>query len=199
MTLMSLEVYSAARPAISLRAWGMAVFLFLAASGLAGWLSRSRAGQVLSQTVSPPDWNISFRAPGRSEEWVSAGEAASPPLLYRATVGPGATAEIGVWRFEPGVGLQPGEVCDRITRPYASFMYTLLVPPPPKRKENLGPWAAIEAQHPSIPMVVRAAVLPGGEAYAVSLRVEGGTLDERLYRAFTAVCDSIILTRRPDL
>jgi hypothetical protein len=40
-------------------------------------------------------------------------------------------------------------------------------------------------------MVVRAIRLQNGYGYAVSLRVEGGPLDEPLYRSFDLACRSV--------
>ncbi len=169
----------------------MSVLLLASACGLAAWLSQERVGRVLSQYVQPPGWGIAFRAPGqfRSEE-IRTADAATI-ATYSADLSTGGSAELTVWNIQLPADLENSELCDQIAGVHAPLMSLMFPPPPPKRPESLGPFLGLEAAYPGVPMVVRAAVVAGRQAYAVALRVQGGAIDEKLYRAFAAVCDSI--------
>jgi hypothetical protein len=113
-------------------------------------------------------------------------------MVYRMDLAEGGKAELTVRRIEPRPGLDAGQVCEQLIGPHRSLFTILLSTPVPKRQEALGPWKAIEAAAPEVPMMARATVLPDGEAYAVTLRVTDGVIDERLYRAFDATCRSVL-------
>jgi hypothetical protein len=118
--------------------------------------------------------------------------------IYRQTLPRGGVAELIVHRHERAETIDAREICDRLVRPHTSILGTLLGRQVPVwSRENLGPWDAVQLHHPVIPMVARASVLPDEEVYAVTLRVEDGTMDDGLYRAFDTVCRSIVHHPRP--
>ncbi|MEK7732052.1 MAG: hypothetical protein AAB363_09390, partial [Planctomycetota bacterium] len=49
----------------------------------------------------------------------------------------------------------------------------------------------VQVHYPGIPMVVRAIRLQNGYCYAVSLRVEGGSIDEAMYHSFDLACRAV--------
>jgi len=113
--------------------------------------------------------------------------------MYRfvAILGQAAAAELTVQRMELRPGADAIEVCYALLSPHTSLLRSLLARPPERSVEPLGDREATELRDTAIPMVVRAVVLSPGLVYAASMRVEGATLDESLYRLFDLTCRSV--------
>lgn len=187
----ALEVFTASRPAIPLRAWLSSTLLLASVCGLAGWMSWSRSGDSLAARVEPQDWDISFRPPRRFEPLTDNTRAPAYAIAYRTTTASGETAELVFRRIEAAKNLEADEICNLILRPHASLLLAVFAAPPTRSIEKLGPWDAVQVHYPGIPMVVRAIRQQNGYGYAVSLRVEGGPMDEPLYRSFDLACRSV--------
>jgi hypothetical protein len=184
---MTLEVYTAGKPAIAHRTWVSACLLFLLVSSLAAWMTWNRSGRLLAERIHPAGWTISFqlpvqfrpieREPGRLR-FHAVGFFESPPELtiQKAMVIRGTTAV---------------SVCDAVLRPHVSWLRGFLGPPATSSVELLGSRRALELHHPTVAMAVRAIVLDSGEAYAFALRVKDRPIDEPLYRLFDLLCRSV--------
>lgn len=191
MTAMTVEVYTAVRPAIPLRAWVSSLLLLISASGLAGWMSWSRAGELLAPRIEPQGWDISFRPPRRFEPVMPELVAPANAITYGAPATSAGMAELVFRRVEAAPNLDAAEICNLILRPHASVLLAIFAPTPTRSVEKLGPLDAVQVHYPGIPMIVRAVRLDHGSGYAVSLRVAGGPIDDALYHSFDLTCRSI--------
>lgn len=187
----AIEVYTTSRPAVPLRAWISSILLLISVCGLAGWMSWRRSGDSLADRVEPKDWYISFRAPTRFEPLTPGATAPAYAIAYRTSTAAGEMAELVFRRIEAAQNLDAGEICNLLLRPHASLLLAVFAAPPIRTTEMLGPLDAVQVHYPAIPMVVRAIRLQNGSAYAVSLRVVGGPIDEPLYRSFDLACRSV--------
>ena len=188
---MALEVYTASRPSIPLRAWLSSILLLASVCGLAGWMTWSRSGDSLAPRVEPQDWDISFRPPRRFEPLATVATTPGYAIDYRTPTASGDVAELMFRRIEAAQNLDADEICNLILRPHASLLLAVFAAPPTRTIEKLGPSDAVQVHYPGIPMVVRAIRLQNGYGYAVSLRVLGGPIDEPLYRSFDLTCRSV--------
>jgi hypothetical protein len=184
----ALEVYTASRPAIPLRAWLSSGLLLALVCGLAGWMSRSRSGESLGTRVEPQGWDISFRPPTRFELLTPDLPTPAYAIAYRTPTASGAVAELVFRRIEAAQNLDADEICNLILRPHASLRFAVFAAPPTRTIEKLGSLDAVQVHYPGIPMVVRGIRLQNGFGFAVSLRFEGGPIDEPLYRSFDLAC-----------
>ena len=187
---MTVEVYTAVRPAIPLRAWVSSILLLISASGLAGWMSWSRSGELLAPRIEPQGWDMSFRPPRRFEPVMPELVAPANAIIYGTPATSGGMAELVFRRVEAAPNLDAAEICNLILRPHASVLLAIFAPPPTRSIEKLGPLDAVQVHYPGIPMIVRAVRLDHGSGYAVSLRVAGGPIDDSLYHSFDLACRS---------
>jgi len=185
------EIYTAGRPAIPLRAWLSSIFLMGSVCGLAGWMTWSRSGESLGARVEPQDWDISFRPPRRFEPLNGVATTPAYAIAYRTPTASGEMVELVFRRIEAASNLDAYEICNLTLRPHASILLTVFAAAPTRSTEKLGPLDAVQVHYPGIPMVVRAIRLQNGNGYAVSLRVEGGPIDEPLYRSFDLACRAV--------
>jgi len=187
----AIEVYTASRPAIPMRAWLSSIVLLASVGGLAGWMSWSRSGDALAARVEPQDWDISFRPPRRFEPLTADVTTPAYAIVYRTPTASGEMAEMVFRRIEAAKNLSADEICNLILRPHASLLLAVFAAPPIRTIEKIGPLDAVQIHYPAIPMVVRAIRLQNGYGYAASLRFEGGPMDEPLYRSFDIACRSV--------
>ena len=195
MAAMPMEVYTATRPAIPLRAWVSSILLLISASGLAGWISWGRSGELLAPRLEPQGWDMSFRPPRRFEPVMPDILTAANAIAYRTPTASGGVAELVFRRVGAAPNVDAGEICNHLLRPYASVLMAVFSPPPTRSTEKLGALDAVQVHFPGIPMIVRAARFDHGTAYAVSLRVDGGPIDESLYHSFDLACRSVDFKR----
>lgn len=188
---MTVEVYTAGRPAIPLRAWVSSILLLISASGLAGWMSWSRSGELLAPRIEPQGWDMSFRPPRRFEPVMPELVAPANAIIYGTPTTSGGMAELVFRRVEVAPNLDAAEICNLILRPHASVLLAIFAPPPTRSIEKLGPLDAVQIHYPGIPMIVRAIRFERGFGYAVSLRVAGGPIDDSLYHSFDLACRSV--------
>ncbi len=197
ITSVALEVYSATRPAVPMRAWFSSLFLLVLASGLAGWMSWTRSGEALATRFAPPGWDISFRPPMRFELLPLAKVPSAHAVVFQAPTPSGGSAELVFRRFEPRPDLDADEVCNQVLRPHSSIWLAVFGSPPTRTIEKLGDLDAVQIHYPDLSLVVRAVVRPGGPGYAVSLRLENDPLEEPMYRAFDLTCRSVEFKPHP--
>jgi hypothetical protein len=190
MAAMTVEVYTAVRPAIPLRAWVSSLLFLISASGLAGWMSWSRSGLLLAPRIEPQGWDMSFRPPRRFEPIAYDPNAPARVVLFHTTTASGGVAELAFRRVEAPPQVNAGEICELLLRPFGSIFMAVFAPPTQRTVERLGSLDAVQVHQPAIPMIVRAVRLPDSSAYAVSLRGLEGPLDESLYHSFDLACRS---------
>jgi hypothetical protein len=190
MAAMPMEVYTAVRPAIPLRAWVSSLLLLVSASGLAGWMSWSRSGLLLAPRIEPQGWDMTFRPPRRFEPITYDPNAPVRVVLFRTTTASGGVVELAFRRMEALPQVNADEICELLLRPFGSIFMAVFAPPAQRTVEKLGSLDAVQVHQPAIPMIVRAARLPSNPAYAVSLRALEGPLDESLYHSFDLACRS---------
>jgi len=176
---------------VAWRGWAATLLLLLVASVPAVWLSQSRAGELRRTRIHPPGWGVSFFPPNRFEARVEVSDREVRVFSFRRALDVGF-AEIRVERFDdPDPSRGAIELCERVLRPHNSLLVAVLGPKPQALPKQLGGWDGVEVNHPSLGMVVRAAVIDNAEGYAVSLRVEDGSIDDAMYHTFEAVCESV--------
>lgn len=192
---MLIQVHGSEKPAIAHRALVAAALLLMATGLLAAMMTRSRIGGSLGPAIRPVGWGVSFRAPARFQP-------RDPVLTSLGTVYPflgftteGRMAILAVRRLANEDGHTASELCIAVLREHRPFARSLLETAFAQVDtivaEQLGPLPGAEILDSSRTTVVRAAVTPQGEGYAVSLSVDGGRIDPRLYGLFEAVCDSV--------
>lgn len=192
---MEIEVLSAQKARVAWRGWAATLVLLAFVSVPAWWLSWSRAGELQRTRVHPTGWSISFAPPNRFEGGEGLKGHDARVFVYQRPLDVGF-AEIRVQRFDDANDPRGAlELCERVILPYSNLFLAVVGPRPVMVARRLGGWDGIEIRHEALRMVVRSAVTEGSEGYAVSLRVEGSPIDEGLYRAFDAVCDSVMSER----
>ena len=187
----AIEVYTAGRPAVPLRAWLSSILLLASVCGLAAWMSWSRSGESLAARFEPLDWGISFRTPRRFEPLNPDLPTPAYAIAYRTVTASGDMAELVFRRIEAAQNLDAGEICNLILRPHASLLLAVFAASPTRTTEKFGSLDAVQIHYSAIGMVVRAIRLQNGFGYAVSLRVVGGPIDEPLYRSFDLASRSV--------
>jgi hypothetical protein len=192
---MEIEVLSVRKASVAWRGWLATILLLLGVSVPAWWLSWARAGELQRTRVHPAGWSISFSPPNRFDGGEGLEGRDAHLFVYQRVLDVGF-AELRVQRFEDASDPRGAlELCERVVRPHSSLILAMMGPRPVAVARRLGGSDGIEVRHEALQMVVRAAVTEGAEGYAVSLRVEGSPIDEGLYRAFDAVCDSVMSQR----
>lgn len=192
---MLIQVHGSEKPAIAHRALIAAALLLMATGVLAAMMTRSRAGGTLGAAIRPEGWGISFRVPARFQprDPVLTRLGAVYPFLGRTA--DGRMAVLAVRRLANEDGHTASELCVAVLREHRPFARSLLEAAFGQGDtivaEHLGSLPGAEILDSSRATVVRAAVAPLGEGYAVSLSVDGGRIDARLRRTFEAVCDSV--------
>jgi hypothetical protein len=187
------QVYSYTKPANRRRTLLASLGLLIAAIALAWTMAAGRAGGTALPRVTPPGWAISFQPPPRfrNDQY---GYTPLGPAYHCDSVTPGGRAVLlEVYRLEGGDVPDPLAACDRVLQAFltqpAPGMYS---PNLTRFDKKLGPLVAVEVWNPfASGMVVRAAVLPGGDAYVVTLGVQGGEIGQDLYHLFELACASI--------
>ena len=112
-------------------------------------------------------------------------------IAFRGPTASGEMAELIFRRIEAGQNFDADEICNRILRPHASLLLAVFAAAPTRSIEKLGPLDAVQVYYPGIPMIVRAVRLQNGFGYAVSLRYEGSSIDEQLFRTFDLACRAV--------
>lgn len=191
---MVLEAYSASRPSLPYRGPLAAAFLLLLTIVLALGLASVRTAGEFTEAIHPPGWDITFRIPiGFDAE---PHETRSDAVVYRFRHKPSEVEaiELAAWRMDARGGKSARSVGERILDGGDVLGLRALFGQSPARSvQPLGGREAVESVDLSTPMIVRALVLDNGWAYAVSLRLEGGSMDENAYHLFDAVCRSVEL------
>lgn len=187
---MVIALYGGEKPAVPRRTWVASVLLLVLTSALAWAMTKSRSGETLGPRLEPTGWSISFRPPRR----FPVGEFGPTKLgtayrFYRRTP-EGGLAVLAVFRLE-GTGISDARVvCERVLSAHTRLPTLMISASRLTRFDRkLGPLDAVEIWDPQLAVVVRAAVLAGREAYAVSLRVEG-RIDQCSYSLFQLICAS---------
>ena len=188
---MPAEVYSTTKPPAPYRAWLIASFLLLLASVLAGDLVHRGSGSwTAGDRIQPQGWEMSFRPPAQFEEVDPNPERFGATYLFRHRGSDGRQVELTFWRLRADEA-SAATVARTIIEKSKSWFSMLLGPPPTKAVGRLGDRDALEVLDPAIPMILRTLVWESGWAYAVSIRAEGGPIDEGLYALFDMTCRSV--------
>jgi len=189
---MLIEVYSGEKPAIGRRAWLAAIVLFALVAGLAAQMTWRKSQAGLAPRITPPGWSVSFCPPEHFPESEFGPTVLGPAFRFRGRSTGGTIAQLVVFRVD-GWGAQDAlEVCAMVLNAFSSgsllhSMSTRVT----RLDRKLGPLDAVEVTDSEAGVVVRAAVLDSGEAYAVLLGVDGPPVDARAYREYELTCDSV--------
>jgi len=195
---MPVEVYGQAKPASPRRALGASVALLLLAALLAAAMTRARGGDPLGPRVRPEGWLASFRAPRRFQGEDYGLRDIGLPYIVHGKTRAGSLATLAVYRVDGPSFRSATALCDSVIRAHLGFPRGLW----PTRRltrldRKLGPEPAAEIIDSNAGGVVRAVVLPGGEAYAVWLGVEGPAIDRSTFRLFDLTCQSFEFQTAP--
>jgi len=188
-----MEVYTGEKPAIGRRAWLAAVLLMVIVTTLAGGMTWRRSEDSLAARVTPAGWSISFCPPRRFQESELGPTMLGSAFRFRGWSAGGAAALLAVHRLDRWRVQDSLAACDLVLSAHvAPTLPDSMTTRETQFNKKLGPFEAVEVHDPFIGVVVRAAVLENGEAYAVSLGVDGPVIDDRSYRAFDLTCGSIM-------
>ena len=188
---MPAEVYSVTKPAAPYRAWLIASLLLLLASALAGDMVQRGAGLwTAGGLIRPQGWEMAFRPPAQFEEVDSDPQHFSATYVFQHRDKDGRLVELTFWRLRAD-DAPATKVARTIMERSKSWFSLLLGPPPTKTVGRLGNRDALEVLDAAIPMVLRTLISESGWSYSVSLRVEGGLIDENLYALFDMTCRSV--------
>ncbi len=188
---MPAEVYSAIKPAAAYRSWVISLFLLLLASALAGDMAtRGSGGWRAGDLIKPEGWEMIFRAPAQFEEINPDPQRFGATYVFEHRDANGILIQLTFWRMR-AEGATAFKVARTILEESRSWFSLFLGPPPTKSVGRLGNRDALEVLDPAVPLVLRALVWESGWAYAVSLRVEGAPIDEKLYALFEMTCQSV--------
>ena len=189
---MTVELYSATKPASPRRALGCAIILLLLAATLAAVMSWNRSGDPLGARIQAQGWSVSFRPPKRFLPGDPVNTSVGAVLPFSGTVRTGEQVVLNIHRFFTTSVDDPAAAGALFIREYAvrgsrGGAWPSLVPTPAR----LGPLEGIEIHAPQTSTVVRAAVLDNGVGYAVVLAVSSGALNDSTYQLFDLTCQSI--------
>lgn len=188
---MQVEVYSSEKPAVAGRALLAAILLFALVSGLALGMTLLRKEVRLAPRIRPEGWSVSFRPPK--------GYLMAPPSPTRFGVAvpfvgrsrSGGTVNLAVHRVQNTDSRDAKVICDRVLRSYVGLLMPLGSLARQTRTDvKLGPFDAVEVWEPALGVVVRAAAISGGDAYAVSLGSPDAGDDAEPYETFELMCNS---------
>ncbi|UCE60549.1 MAG: hypothetical protein JSU63_02125 [Phycisphaerales bacterium] len=189
---MVISVHSPTKEALPRRTLFATLLLLGVVSLLAVQMSWQRAGNPLGPQVKPGDWAISFEPP---RGWVAAppAPAGNPIALpYHGVTRSGQPATMVFWRLERPPENDLPLICAMILD-----QHDVLVPPDLRaigygeRPADLCDVDGLEQSGPRNQAVVRATVLSTGNAYAVSLSIDGATIDDHTYRIFDLAARSV--------
>lgn len=191
--LMVVQVYSYTKPANRRRTLVASVGLLVAAGFLAWMMTASRAGGMALPRVTPPGWAISFQPPPRFHNDQYGDTPLGPAYQCGSFTPDGRVVLLEVYRLEEGDVPDALAACERVLQVFlpqpAPGVYS---PNLTDFDKKLGGLDAVEVWNPfASGMVVRAAVLPSGDAYVVTLAVQGGEIGRDLYQLFEFACASI--------
>jgi hypothetical protein len=184
---MSAEVYNPTKPAAPRRALLIAGLLLLFVSALAADMSWRRTGRI-----HPPGWGISFQAPRGWMRGMSAQSGTTAVITFHQAGRAGNPATLAFWRVDRWTGDDLQAVCELILGKHGAQVSPST--PPTERTggaATIGPTSGFELADARRTTVVRAAQLDGPQAYAVSLSVSNGVIDEHEYNLFDTACRSI--------
>ena len=191
---MPFEVQTAGKPAVPHRALVFGVVLLALTCALAGNMVRSGSRKALGLRVAPPGWAISFQPPrgfqpGR--ETIDAG-AMSVRGFVGATRG-GAMVTLTVRHLRIVSQVDSETVARLVAGKFAAGpLVDSKYPRPGQQVARIGMLEAVEILNRQIATVVRAVVLPDSRALALSLSVQGASLDTQIYRLFDLTCRSVV-------
>ena len=190
-----IQVYTSTKPAVPHRAWLAAALLLLLTGGLAWIMTTQRRAGVPLPRFEPPGWSISFQPPSLFRRGRILLTPIGPAYRFVAYSTTRAPLLLTIMR----VGLEPTDdpvvICERVLRTFFTLAdgwrsASGLI----DRTKMLGPLDAVELWDPNLSrrlsVIVRAATLDDGDAYAVSLAVEG-EISADLYELFDETCRSI--------
>ena len=190
---MVLEVHSGHRPAQPGRALWVSALLLGLTLVLAGSMSAARARDPLGPRVAPEGWPISFRAP-RSFHLETPLQTAHGPAIFMLGVATNARQMLMIRLIPSRRGGQGMDwVRSMITLDTADETPLETMPRGASGEESkfVGPFEGVEAHDSEGTVVSRAAAGPDGVGIAVTLTVEGVSIDPATYRVFDLVCASI--------
>ena len=189
---MSIEVFVSERPAVRRHTWAASVLTLGVSVTLAAVMVWQRSGDLLAPRIEPHGWSVSFRPPRRARDPEFGTTILGPAYRFRGWSAAGRGVLLVVQRLEGWSVEDPLAACDLILRAYAAPVLAAGLPTRAVSFEKkLGPLEAVEVDDPALGVVVRAAMLDNGEAYAVSLAVDGPARDERWYGLFESTCESV--------
>jgi hypothetical protein len=189
---MVISVYSPSKEALPRRALVSTLLLLGVVSLLAAEMSWHRTSNPLGSRVKPGGWAVSFEPPR--------GWGAGPPapagnpvaLPYHGITRTGQPAAMVFWRLEKPLKNDLPMICATILDQHDVFL------PPDlqaigygEKRATLCDVEGLEQIGPHNQAVVRAVMLSTGEAYAVSLSIEGATIDDHTYRIFDLTSQSV--------
>ena len=179
------------------RALTVSILLLVLAAALAWQMARRREGDPLGERNHPRGWTISFRAPRFMLEGESIRRGQEEIVLFYSPLGDAAELTLAFRRVPVRRDTTAIDVCRQVYNARAGWLSGLyrFTFPRPARSELTGK-EAVQVIDQRLGLVVRAIVLPRGQAYAVSLSVESGSaikLSDDLLGLFERVCDSVQL------
>ena len=170
--------------------------LLIAVSSLAATMTWHRTFDALGIRVQPSGWALSFRPPRGFREVQAEGGAASESRHFLGLTRAGTAVVFVVWRLDDtrydsarqaGAAVLRSAVQGPVSEEPASLAWT---------KAPLGPLAGTEVRVPELAMALRAAAATDGIAYAVTLHILDGQVNDRVYKLFDLACRSIELVAR---
>lgn len=193
---MTIQLYSSTKPALPHRTWISATSLLLATLILAFIMTWQRAGGIPAPRFEPPGWAISFQPPSGFHSALPMLTPVGPAYQFRSLPDGGAAIILTLTRAGLDPTDQPITVCKRVFRTFLrsgdSWYGDLALTDDTKK---LGPLNAVELWDPNPNInniIVRAVVLEDGDAYAVSLAVQGG-ITPTIYEVFDQACSTVAM------
>ena len=170
--------------------------LLIAVSSLAATMTWHRTFDALGVRVQPSGWALSFRPPRGYREIAPESDAMPQSRHFLGLTRTGTPVVFVVWRLDDtrydsarqaGVAVLRSAVQGSLSDRPDSLTWT---------KKPLGPLGGAEARLPELATTVRAAAAADGIAYAVTLHILDGQLNDRVYQLFDLTCRSIELADR---
>ncbi len=194
---MTVQLYSSTKPALPHRTWISATSLLLATLILAFIMTWQRAGGSTAPRFEPDGWAISFQPPKGFRGGQGMLTPVGPAYQFGTLRDDGTAIILTITRAGLDPTDQPLAVCKRVFRTFlrsGDNWYGDLALTDDTKK--LGPLSAVELWDPNPNInniIVRAATLEDGDAYAVSLAVQEGEIVPAIYKLFDEACSSVAL------